>query len=568
MAGIAGLNKKLNKLYGGRIRAENGDGYLRLTGALSEWNDIVRAGLLSAKYTKRGVVNDIVFTGAAIPPARLPPLSDLSLEGLRPDVLIIGGGVVGCAIAREPMRYKLDILLVEKEHDLAMHASGRNDGMVHPGIDLKAGQIKKKYNDRGNRMYPRLCRELGVQFRYTGQYVCFTNGWMKGVALLSLLYWKFMNIPAEYLGRRKLLEREPRLAGDVSCALCFPTAGVICPYGLTIALAENAASNGARISLDTAVTGMELENSKIVSVQTNRGKVYPRLVINAAGVFSEDIARMAKDRYFSIHPRKGTNMILDKKAAKEVWTIVSPLNIADVVKAHSKGGGIIHTVDDNLLVGPDAVETYERENFATARESVKRTLAKQRATVPGIGERDIITYFTGIRAATFEEDFYISFGRSTENIIHAAGIQSPGITAAPAIAGDVSAWAAKYLGAKANAAFDPIRKPIVRTAELPPDERDSLIRKDPDYGEIVCRCEEISRGEVRDALRRSVPCDTLDGVKRRVRPGMGRCQGGFCGPLVTRIIAEELNIPLEAVRKSSLDSRILLGDTKSAGVSV
>ena len=565
MGYIARLNKKLNALYGGRVRAEFDDGRLRLTGELSDWNDVVRAGLLAAKRGAYCLVNDITFSGGQIPPMRLPPVSDTSLEGLRPDVLVIGGGVVGCAIARELTRYRLDVLLVEKEHDVATHASSRNDGMVHPGIDLHFGQVKKKYNDRGNRMFPRLCAELGVPFRYTGQYVCFTSGWLKPAAAASLLFWKLMGIPAEYVGRAKLLKREPRLSAAVTHALFFPTAGVVCPYGLTIALAENAADNGAGVSLDTAVTGMEIEGGKIVSVLTNRGRVYPGLVINAAGVFSEDIAKMAQDRYFSIHPRKGTNMILDKKSAVEVRTIVSPLNLADVKTAHSKGGGIMHTVDGNLLVGPDAVETYERENFSTGRESIRRTLEKQRGTVPGIGERDIITYFTGIRAATYEEDFYISPGKSTKNIIHAAGIQSPGLTAAPAIAVDVARWAADFLGAGINEQFNAVREPIVRTAELPPGERDALIKKDPEYGIIVCRCEEISRGEVRDALRRSVPCDTVDGVKRRVRPGMGRCQGGFCGPLVLRIIAEELDVPVEDVRKNSPGGRILLGANKSGG---
>jgi len=570
MAYITKLNKKLLKKYKGSVRAELDGGRLRLSGELSDWNDVVTAGLMSAKRGKYCLVNDITFTGAQIPPMKLPPVpatpeAQHSLEGARPDVLVIGGGVSGCAIARELTRYKLNVLLAEKEHDVAMHASSRNDGMVHPGIDLKYGQLKKKYNDRGNRLYPALCAELGVKFRYTGQYVCFTSAWMKPVALVSLVYWKFLGIPAEYVGRKKLLKREPRLSGDVTHALFFPTAGNVCPYGLVIALAENAADNGARISLDTAVTGMTVENGKISAVQTNRGRVYPWLVINAAGVFSEEIARMANDRYFSIHPRKGTNMILDKKAAAQVNTIVSPLNFADVQNAHSKGGGIMHTVDDNLLVGPDAVETYERENFSTSRESIRATMAKQRRTAPGISERDIITYFTGIRAATYEEDFYISPGKSTENIFHAAGIQSPGLTAAPAIARDVSQWAAKYLGAGCNPGFNPIRPPVIRTAELPPGERDALIKKDPEYGIIICRCEEISRGEVRDCLHRSVPCDTLDGVKRRVRPGMGRCQGGFCGPLVMRIIAEELGIPVDEIGKSSPAGRILLGNTKESG---
>ena len=563
---ISKLNKKLGKAFNGKVQAELRDGCLYLTGRLHNWENIVSAGLMSVNKKKYTVVNDIVFTGGRIPSMKQPCNMDDTLEGKHPDVLVIGGGVVGCAIARELTRYKLDIMLLEKEHDVALHASGRNDGMVHPGLDLRKGQLKKKYNDSGNRMYPVVCRELDVPFRYTGQYLCFTDGWLKPVAVASLLYWKLMGIPAEYVSRDRLARKEPNLSDKIKFALFFPTAGVVCPYGLTIAYAENASDNGAKICLDTAVIDMEVKDGKIESVLTNRGRVYPKLVINAAGVFAEEVARLAQDRFFSIHPRRGTNMIFDKKAAPLVKTIASVFSVTDrktsSKEEHSKGGGIVHTVDNNLLVGPNAVETYERENFSTDRESIKTVMAKQRKTAFDLSERDIITYFTGIRAATYEEDFIVSFGRFTKNIIHAAGIQSPGLTAAPAIAVDISKMAAGYLEAYLNGNFNPVRKAIIRAAELPEDERDALIKKEPDYGVIVCRCEEISRGEVLSALRRSVPCDTVDGIKRRVRPGMGRCQGSFCGPNVAQIIAAEMKIPVTEIRKMSDNSRILLGSNK------
>ena len=563
---ISKLNKKLDRAFNGNVWAELGDECLYLAGSLENWDDVVRAGLMSANKKKYRVVNDIDFTGGKIPPMRQPSVTDNTLEDKRPDVLVIGGGVTGCAIARELTKYKLDVMLIEKEHDVALHASGRNDGMVHPGLDLRSGQLKKKYNDAGNRMYPVICKELEVPFRYTGQYLCFTDGWAKPAAIASLLYWKFMGIPAEYVSLKKLAKREPNLDGKIKFALFFPTAGVVCPYGLTIAYAENAADNGAKICLDTAVIDMEVKDGKIESVLTNRGRVYPRLTINAAGVFAEEVAKLAKDRFFSIHPRRGTNMILDKKAAPLVKTIASVFSVTErktsSKEEHSKGGGIIHTVDNNLLIGPNAIETFERENFSTDRESIKTVMAKQRKTSLDLSERDIITYFTGIRAATYEEDFIVSFGKFTKNIIHAAGIQSPGLTAAPAIAVDVSKMAANYLEAGVNGNFNPVRRAITRAAELPDNERDALIKKDPDYGVIVCRCEEISRGEVLAALRRSVPCDTVDGIKRRVRPGMGRCQGSFCGPNVAQIIAAEKKLPLTAIRKMSDNSSILLCGNK------
>ncbi|MDR1868859.1 MAG: NAD(P)/FAD-dependent oxidoreductase [Treponema sp.] len=566
MTFIFKLNNKLYNAFGGKVHAVLKDGCLYLKGELPVWDDIVRVGMMSVNKKKYTVVNDILFTGGMIPPMRMPPLHDNALEGARPDVLVIGGGIVGCAIARELKRYDIDVMLVEKEHDVALHASGRNDGMIHPGLELQKGQLKKKYNDKGNRMYPQVCGELDVPFRYTGQYLCFTDGWMKPAVIVSLLYWKFMGIPAAYISRRRLAKKEPNLNDKIKCALFFPTAGVVCPYGLTIAYAENAADNGAKIYLDTAVIDTDVRNGKIESVITNHGRVYPKLVINAAGVFAEKIARLAHDRFFSIHPRRGTSMIFDKKAASLVKTIASPFKVSQtkssVQEAHSKGGGIMHTVDGNLLVGPDAIETFERENFSTNQESIRTVLTKQRRAASGLLERDIITCFTGIRAATYEEDFIVSFGKFTENIIHAAGIQSPGLTAAPAIAVDISKMAAGYLNAGVNENFNPKRKAIVRAAELPDAERDALIKKEPDYGVIVCRCEEISRGEIIAALRRSVPCDTVDGVKRRVRPGMGRCQGSFCGPHVAEIIAGEMQIPATRVRKMSYNSSILLCNNK------
>ena len=566
MSSIAVLNKKLLMAFHGKVRAELKEDVLFLTGELDNWDDIVRAGLMSVNKKLYTVVNDIVFIGGKILPAKLPLLFNNILDGESPDVLVIGGGITGCAITRELMRYQLDVMLVEKEHDVALHASGRNDGMIHPGLELKKGQLKKKYNDEGNRLFPDICKELDVPYRLNGQYLCFTDTWLKPLAIASLLFrWKRRGIPAQYVSRKKLLKKEPNLSKKVKFALFFPTAGVVCPYGLTIAYAENAADNGASICLDTAVISMDVRDNNIISVLTNRGRIYPKLVINAAGVFAEDIARFAQDRFFSIHPRRGTNMIFDKKAAHLVNTIASPYTISDASSAkgaHSKGGGIMHTVDDNLLVGPDALETYEKENFSTDRKSIKTILTKQQKSVSGLEEKDIITYFTGIRAATYEEDFIVSFGKKTKNIIHAAGIQSPGLTAAPAIASDISAMAANYLEASINERFNPLRKAIVRAADLSIDDRHALIKEQPDYGMIICRCEEISRGEILAALRRSVPCDTIDGVKRRVRPGMGRCQGSFCSPQVAQIIAAEKKIPITEVKKMPDNSVILFGDNK------
>jgi len=573
---IARTNQQLQKQFAGRysVRAERE--HLVLEGESGDWQEIVEAGFLAAKAAKHRIkgclVNNVKFTQSVnftsvkftgqVPATRLPGFEDQALEGAKPDVLVIGGGVTGCAIARELTRWKLDVLLVEKECDVALQTSSRNDGMIHPGLDLHRHSLKYEYNRRGNAVYDRVCAELQVPFTREGQYLCFPKKVPTAALYITKLYWKHLGVPNKVLGKKALFGILPNLHPDLGCGLFFPTAGSVCPYNLTIAYAENAIQNGAKISLNTAVLGMELDGEQIKAVRTNRGTVYPKVVVNAAGVFAEDVAAMAGDRFFSIHPRRGTNSILDKKAGPISRYHASTLLTGHAKGAHTKGGGVIRTVHDNLLLGPDAVETPEKENFATARASIQTVFDKQRKTSDQLNQGQIITYFTGVRAATFEEDFVIRRGLYTENIIHAAGIQSPGLTAAPAIAEDVAKLALEQVEAAPNEGFDPVRPAIVNAAELPEAERDALIASDPDYGVILCRCEQVSRGEIVAALRRPLPCDSVDGVKRRVRAGMGRCQGGFCGPLVAQIIAKELDIPLERVRKSGMGSEILLGATK------
>lgn len=551
---IKKINKRLKKEFGGKVSAELNDGCVVLSGRLSTWEETVKAGQIAAtEYSTTHVVNDIVCDEVTGESMHLPSVCDLSLEGRTPQVLIIGGGVSGCSLARELMRYKLDVLLVEKESDLALGASGRNDGEVHPGVDLKKGSLKHKYIRRANHMYEDMCRELQVPFKRTGQYACFKDKKLLPFVRLYALARKYVDgiedttvIEAEEL--RKI---EPNINPDIAFAISNPSSGCVSPYELTIAFGENAIKNGAQISLSTAVLGMSVKDGKIVSVETNRGTVYPQLVVNAAGVYADKIAQMAGDRFFSIHPRRGTNSILDRKAGKRWFTIGSIVGANTGAKSHTKGGGILHTVHDNLLVGPNAVETWERENTATDAETIKRVFAKQKITMPTLTERDIITYFTGVRAATYEEDFIIEPGRRTKNIYHLAGIQSPGLTTAPAVAQDVSEEIVKLLGgAEKNESFDPIRKAPPRLRDMSDEERSELIRQNPDYGVIICRCEEISKGEILDALSSPLCVPTVDGIKKRVRPGMGRCQGGFCSPLVTKIIAEYLGVPISEVTKS------------------
>lgn len=562
------LNHKLRKRFGDSVRVSVEGRIIRVSGHMSRWEDIVEAcSMCVVKQPGVHVVNDVVLDGVQMPAMRVPSLSDEELEGAKPDVLIIGGGISGCSIARELMNWKLDVLLVDKEADLAVQASGRNDGEVHPGVDLGRGTLKQKYVVQGNRMFDQVCEDLDVPFQRCGQYVGFTD---KIVYPFIWMYaWQRKHIckvtDTQILSGKELHRREPNLNPEFQFALYNPSAGCVCPYGLTIAYGENAVSNGAKVSLYTVVLGMKVSKGRIQSVKTNRGTIYPKLVINAAGVFAEDVAEMAGDRFFSIHPRKGTNSILDKKTGSLVKGISSIKKLTHNA-AHTKGGGIVHTAHDNLLVGPNAIETYEKENFATEQSSIDAVFEKQKMTSEKLSKKDIITYFTGVRPATFEEDFVIEKGRKTKNLIHCAGIQSPGLTTAPAVAVDVAEMAVHELKqsqkVEVNREFQPKRKGIPQVKNLPEEERDRLIQENPDYGVIVCRCEEISKGEILDALNSPIPVATVDGIKKRVRPGMGRCQGGFCMPLVTRIISEHQNIPVEQVRKSGENSIICYGKTK------
>lgn len=566
---IKKIQKRLNSSFDGKVTASYRDNSIVLEGELSSWDDIVKACYMAAKrYSKTHVVNDIKFTGAEIPKMRVPDFSDKSLEGSFWDVLIIGCGISGASIARELSKWELDVLLADKEPDLALQASGRNDGEIHPGVDLSKGSLKHRYVLLGNKMYESVCKELSVPFERRGQYVGFTQRWTFPFVVLYALKKKYIDdvTDTKIISRKKLIAAEGKINPNFKFALYNSSAACVCPYGITIAYAENAVSNGVKVSLGTAVTGMVVEDENIVSVSTNRGTIYPKLVINAAGVFSEDVAKMAGDRFFSIHPRKGTDSILDKKAGVLLNSIAAIKETA-LKRSHTKGGGVLHTVHGNLLIGPDALETYKKEDTATEPSSISKVFAKQKRTVPALTERDIITYFAGVRAPTFEEDFIIEAGRKTKNIIHCAGIQSPGLTCAPAIALDIEAKALEMLKKDGlvineNKSFNPIRKAIPALKEMAPKEREELIKKNPDYGVIVCRCEEISKGEILDALSSPISVPTVDGVKKRVRPGMGRCQGGFCMPLVIQIIADYLNIPMDEVKKSYDNSSVLFGDIK------
>ena len=471
------------------------------------------------------------------------------------DAVIIGGGVCGCAIARELSRRKGQFLVVEKEEDVCCGTSKANSGIVHAGFDARHGTLMAKLNRLGSEKMPRLSRELDIPFRRNGSLVVmvdpqdrprlqalYENGLANGVPDLKILE------------RDALLAMEPNLSDQAVAALYTPTGGIICPFTLTIALAENAARNGVEFQFDAGVTNL----APIPGgwrVETEAGSVDTRVVVNAAGVRADELHNLACPDKMTIVPRRGEYFLLDKQAGSHVSHTVFQLP-----GALGKGVLVTPTIHGNLLVGPNAADVEEKDDVATTREGLAEVRSKSSMAVKNLPLNLTITSFSGLRAHRPEHDF--SIREAAPGLIDCAGIESPGLSAAPAIGEMVADMVANLLKLEENPEFTPIRRGIQSPFSLPPEERQALIRRNPAYGRLVCRCETVTEGEILEAIHRTPGARSLDGVKRRVRAGMGRCQGGFCTPKVMEILARELGLPLEAVTKSGGGSRLLVGETK------
>ena len=540
-----------------------------LTGDAPTVEERYAAGAFFAKRCKhlpgyKGLVNDVTVAGKQEPPMRMPEVRDNLLAGKAFDIVIIGAGVIGCAIARELSRYDLTIAVLEKECDCAIQASSRNDGMIHPGFADSPSKIKGRLNTRGNRLYRKLDKELGFQTKWPGSFMLFKTPLLK--PLVPFMHRRAAKNGVDgrvgYRNKKTIQNMEPNLNTKYYGGFWLPYSGIASPFKVTIAFAENAAANGVSFFFETAVTGFDKTNELISAIHTNRGRLNARLIINAAGVWSDKIAEFAGDRFFSIHPRKGMDIILDKKKRNFQHTIIGKPNLLNSSKQHSKGGGIIPCIEGNVLVGPTAHEVYDREDYGTDSED-ELALLEQMSMNKTLSRSDIIAYYSGIRAATWEEDFIVEASEKVPNLIHAAGIQSPGFASAPAIAEDIAALALRRFPAvlKEKPDFIPRRAAPRETASMHDAERHALIKRDPLYGKIVCRCEQISEGEIRDAVHscRALGMQniSLDAVKRRCRAGMGRCHGGFCTPRVMEIISRETGIPLERITKKGGSSYIL-----------
>ena len=472
------------------------------------------------------------------------------------DIIIIGAGVSGSAIARELSRYQAKILVLDKEEDVCCGTSKANSAIVHGGFDAEPGTLKAKLNIRGSRMMEQLSQALDFHYDRCGSIVlCMSE---EDRPRLIKLYEKGVANGVKELriiGAEELRELEPNACDDAVAALWVPSGAIVCPFGLNIALAENAAANGVAFGFNTEVTGLEqVEEGWLV--HTNQGDFLSRVVINAAGVHCGEIHNLVSEEKMTIVARRGDYYLLDKTAKCVSHTIFTLPN------RMGKGVLVSPTVHGNTIVGPTAIDIPDPENTATTTAGLNQAAQKASYMIKNLPLRQVITSFAGLRAHHPDDDFIIEEVEGAPGFLDVAGIESPGLSASPAIGEYVAEMVRDLLKLEEKEDFIPTRKGILNPAALSAEERNALIKENPAYGQIICRCESISEGEILDAIHRPLGARSLDGVKRRVRAGMGRCQGGFCAPRVMEILARELGIPELEVTKAGPGSELLTGVTK------
>jgi len=474
------------------------------------------------------------------------------------DVLIIGAGVTGCAIARELSKYDAQTVVIEKGEDVCSGTSKANSAIVHAGYDCKPGTMMAKMNVRGNQLMEELASQLDIPFRRNGSLViCTDEALSDGI---RELYERGLQNGVEnmrILNREELLEMEPNLTDHVVCALYAPTAGIICPFKLNIAMAENAADNGVDFFFNTCVEMLRKDEDGIWHVRTSNGMYKARCVVNAAGVYADQLHNQVSSNKIHITPRRGEYLLMDKTAGDFVHCTIFQ-------QPSEKGKGVLvaPTIHGNLLMGPTATDIEDKDGTNTSAEGIRTLTEKVLDSVKNPPMREVITSFAGLRAHEDGHEFILGEPEDAAGFFDAAGIESPGLSACPAIGEYLAGLISSKLALRKKTSWSGRRKDILNPATLPEEERNELIRREPAYGTIICRCESVTEGEIIDALRRTPGARSLDGVKRRTRAGMGRCQAGFCSPRVMEIIHRELGVPMEEIRKNDIGSEIVQGRTK------
>ena len=473
------------------------------------------------------------------------------------DAVIIGAGVVGCAVARELSRYRLKTVVLEKGEDVCCGTSKANSAIVHAGFDAEPGTWKAKMNVIGSKKMEKLSKELDFPYKRNGSLVlCFDE---KDLHKLDDLKQKGIENGVEGLEiitGEKIWEMEPNLSKNVKAMLYAPTGAIICPFKLTIALAENANVNGVEFAFDIEVKDIQkTENG--YEIETTKGCYETKCIVNAAGVYADVFHNMVSEEKLSITPRRGEYCLMDKKAGSFVSHTIFQLPTA-----MGKGVLITPTVHGNLLAGPTAENIEDKEGINTTGEGIAKLSQMAKLSAENIPLNMVITSFAGLRAAEKGGDFVLGEVFDAPGFFDAAGIQSPGLSSAPAIGEYLADSIAEKLKAEKKEDFNPSRKDIPCVAEMPKEELKALIAENPLYGNVICRCETVTEGEIVNAIRRPLGAKSLDGVKRRTRAGMGRCQSGFCAPKVMEILERELQkSPLE-ITKAGGKSTLLTGKIK------
>lgn len=473
------------------------------------------------------------------------------------DVIIVGGGVSGTAVARELSRYKVNVCLIEKEEDVCSGTSKANSAIAHAGYDAKEGSLMAKLNVEGSKMMEELSKELDFAFEKNGSMViCLCEEDMPNLQALYDRGIKNGVKDLKILDKEEAMSLEPNLTDDFYAALYAPNAGIVCPFSMNVAFAENAAVNGVEFKFDTEVKDI-LKKDGYFEIITNNSTYQTKVVVNAAGVYADELHNMVSDKKINIVARRGDYFLLDKNVGQHVKHTIFALP-----GKYGKGVLVAPTVHGNLIVGPTAIDVDDKDGVNTTADGLNQIIEKAGRNVKNLPLRQVITSFSGLRAHEDGHEFIIGEVEDAEGFIDCAGIESPGLTSCPAIGKMVAGIIRDKLKLENKDNFVSKRKGFIHIDKLTFEEKKKLIEEKPEYAHIICRCESVSEGEIIDAINRPVGAKSLDGIKRRVRAGSGRCQGGFCTPKVMEIIARELNMDIKDVTKKGKNSNIIVGVNK------
>ena len=473
------------------------------------------------------------------------------------DVIIVGGGVIGCAIARELSKYKLRTVLLEKNNDVCNETSAANSAIVHSGYDPLPNSLKAQMNVLGNSMYPQMCKELDVPFIQNGSLtIATTDDEMN--TLLSLQKRANENkVETKILSSEEVLKLEPQLNKDIKGALFAPTCGIVNPFELTVALMENAMDNGVELLLNHEVNNIKINENSVSVFCKNDKELECKVLINAAGLFADDINAFVDKDSFTITPRKGQYFVLDHFDLNFVKH-----TLFMVPSDKGKGVLVTPTTSGNYLIGPSSDFVDDKQDLSTTKDILDSVRSQASRIIENIPYANLIRQYSGLRAVSSTGDFIIEHSKVSKNLINVAGIQSPGLASCPAIALKVVELLKECMPLNEHEGFNPIRRKVYRLKEMSLEDKNKLISENPQFGHIVCRCEKISEGEIVDCIHRNCGATTVKGVKKRCRPGFGKCQGAMCEASVIKILARELKKDESEILYSENDSNILKYETK------